>query len=90
MRDLFLLKIYQSRAQPADQRNSYQVPQVPIYGSNPHESRYFLKPHIFLNELRPRLNEQIHCLSVEGRQLCDKENVQFQKNPDLCGQGLNV
>ena len=47
MRDLFLLKIYQSRPQPADQRNSYQVLQVPIYGSSPHESKYFLKPHIF-------------------------------------------
>ena len=25
------------------------------------------------------MNEQIHWFSVEGRPLCDKENVQFQK-----------
>ena len=36
------------------------------------------------------MNEQIHWFSVEGRPLCDKENVRFQKYPDSCGRGLNV
>ena len=36
------------------------------------------------------MNEQVHWFSVEGRPLCDKENVRFQKYPDSCGRGLNV
>ena len=33
------------------------------------------------------MNEQIHWFSVEGRLFCEKENVRFQKYPDIVRKG---
>ena len=79
MRGLFLLQIYQSKVQPADQRNSYQVPQVPIYGPSPPRIWIFLKLHIFFITKRPSLNAKPVNPLIQSTALIHVKKMWFQK-----------